>query len=126
MYSMQVVWHEEKDLDKAVWVNQGSFIKGQTSGTSSNNEWQRVTANDNEWYNEWQQMTMSDNEWYNEWQRVIQWVTTRDNKWQWVRVSGSYGTTNENGTVHFKEWTIAILSITKTHILLLQEMNGCN
>ena len=32
------------------------FIKRQTSGISSNNEWQRVvqrvTANDNEWYNE--------------------------------------------------------------------------
>ena len=41
----------------------GSFIKRQTSGTSSENEWQRmvqrVTTNDNEW----QQMTKSDNEW---------------------------------------------------------------
>ena len=25
-----------------------------TSGTTSDNEWQRVIGNDNEWYNEWQ------------------------------------------------------------------------
>ena len=45
-----------------------SFIKRQTSSTSS----------DNEWYNEWQRViqrvttsgTTSDNEWYNKWQRV--------------------------------------------------------
>ena len=46
---------------------QRSFIKRQTSGTSSDSEWQRVTANDNEWYNEWQPVTTSgttsDNEW---------------------------------------------------------------
>ena len=34
-----------------------------TSGTKSDNEWQRVvqrvTANDNEWYNEWQRVTTS-------------------------------------------------------------------
>ena len=54
-----------------------SFIKRQTIGTSSDNEWynewqrvvQRVTTNDNEWQrvttndNEWQQMTTSDKEW---------------------------------------------------------------
>ena len=28
------------------------FIKRQTSGTSSDNEWQQVTMNDDEWYNE--------------------------------------------------------------------------
>ena len=32
-----------------------SFIKRQTSGTTSDNEWQRVKTNDNEWYNDWQQ-----------------------------------------------------------------------
>ena len=72
----------------------GSFIKRQTSGTTSDNEWQRVTTSgttsDNEWYNEWQRMTTSDNEWQrvvqrvttndNEWQRVVQWVTTNDNE----------------------------------------------
>ena len=40
-----------------------SFIKRQTSDTSSDNEWQRMTTSgtiiDNEWYNGWQRMTMS-------------------------------------------------------------------
>ena len=64
---------------KILW----SFIKRQTSGTSS----------DNEWYNEWQRMTTSDNEW----QRVVQRVTTNDNEWQRVvqRVTTS-GTTSDN------------------------------
>ena len=34
--------------------------------------------------------------------------------------SDSSGTTNENGTVHFKEWMIAVLSMTKTDTLLFQ------
>ena len=65
-----------------------SFIKRQTSSTSSDNGWQRVTTSsttsDNEWLrvttsgttsgNKWQRVTTSDNELYNEWQRV----TTRD------------------------------------------------
>ena len=55
-----------------------SFIKRQTSGTSS----------DNEWYNEWQRMTTSDNEW----QRVVQRVTTNDNEWRVVQRV----TTNDN------------------------------
>ena len=38
-----------------------------------------------------------------------------------MRATDSSGTTNENGTVHFKEWMIAILSITKTDTLLLQD-----
>ena len=40
--------------------------------------------------------------------------------------SDSSGTTDENGTVHFKEWMIVILSMTKTDTLLLQGMDGCN
>ena len=36
-----------------------SFIKRQTSGTASDNEWQQVTTSDNEW----QRITKSDNEW---------------------------------------------------------------
>ena len=35
----------------------GSFIKSQTSGISSDNEWQRMTTSDNEWYNQWQRVT---------------------------------------------------------------------
>ena len=52
----------------------GLFIKRQTSGTSSDNEWQwsdndwqRVTGN---WWRVVQRMATSDNEWYNEWQQV--------------------------------------------------------
>ena len=60
------------------------------------NEWQRMTANDNEWY------TTNDNEWYNEWQRITadgsEWqrMTTsdkNDNEWQGMTRSGK---TNEN------------------------------
>ena len=35
------------------------------------------------------------------------------------------GTTNENDTVHFKEWMIVILSMTKTDALL-QGIDDCN
>ena len=82
-----------------------SFIKIQTSGTSSDNEWynewQRMTTSDNEWQrvvqrvttsgtvsgNEWQRVTTSDNEWQSvttsdkEWQRVVPRVTTHVNEW---------------------------------------------
>ena len=90
--------------------------------TTNENEWQRMTTSENEW----QRVTASGTTTDKEWQRVIQRVTTSDNKWQWVRASDSSGTTNENGTVHFKEWMIAILSMTKTDTLLLQGMDGCN
>ena len=35
------------------------------------------------------------------------------------------GTTNENDTVHFKEWVTAIFSVTKTDTLL-SGMDACN
>ena len=63
---------------------------------------QRVATSDNEW----QEVTTNDNEWYNEWQRVP-----------------TSGTANENDTVHFKEWMIVILTMTKTDTLL-QGMDG--
>ena len=70
-------------------IKQWSFVKRQTSGTSSDIEWQRVITNENEWYNEWQ-------EWYNEWYRVVQQMTRNEtigsewySKWQWM-------TTNDN------------------------------
>ena len=47
-------------------------------------------------------------------------VATSDNEWQRVTTSV---TTNENGTVDFKEWIIAILTMTKTDTLL-QGMDG--
>ena len=82
-----------------------SFIKRQASDISSD------TSSD-----EWQ--TTSDNEW--------QRVTKSDNEWQWVTASEISGTVNENDTVHFKEWMIAIISMTKRDTLLLQGMDGCN
>ena len=84
-------------------------------------EWQQVTTDD-----EWQRMTTRGNEWCNKWQSVTTSNTTSDNKLQWVTESDSSGITNENGTVHFKEWMITALSMTKTDTLLLQGMDGCN
>ena len=53
-------------------IKKRSFIKRQTSGTSSDNEWQRVV----------QRVTMSgttsDNEWYNEWKRLVQRMKAND------------------------------------------------
>ena len=69
--------------------------------TMSDNKQQRVTTSG----------TKSDKEW--------QRVTKSDDEWQWVTTSESSGTTNENGTVHFKEWMIAIISMTKRDTLLL-------
>ena len=92
-------------------------------------EWWRVTTNGNEW----QWMATSDNECYNKWLQMTVSGTTSDNELQWVvqgvvqrvtansndsqRVTSS-GTTNENGTVHLKEWMIGILSMTFTDRLL--------
>ena len=78
-----------------------SFIKRQTSGTSSDNEWQRMTTSDNEW----QRVTTSGATSDKEWQRVIQRVTTNDSEWQrmitsdkeWQRVITS-------GVTSDKEW----------------------
>ena len=53
-----------------------SFIKRQTSGISSDNEWQRVTKSDTKW-----QRVATNN---NEWQRVVQRVTKR---WQRMAMS---------------------------------------
>ena len=58
-----------------------SFIKRQTSRTSS----------DNEWYNEWHRIATSDNEWQRvEWKRV----TTGDIEWREVTTSGNFGQTS--------------------------------
>ena len=62
-----------------------SFIKGQTSGTTSDNKWQRVTAScttsDNEWQRVVQWVTTSGTKRDNEWQRVVQRMTASDNEW---------------------------------------------
>ena len=59
-----------------------SYIKRQTSATSSDNEWQRMATSDNEWYNEWQQVTTSGTISDNEWQRVTTSGAASDNEWQ--------------------------------------------
>ena len=72
--------------------------------------------------NEWQRATTRGTTSEKEWQRV----TKSDNELQWVTASESSGTVNENGTVHFKEWMIIIISMTKRDKLLLRGMDGCN
>ena len=68
--------------------NLRSFIKRQTSDTSSDNVWQRVKksgitsdTNDNEWYNEWQRVV----------QRVVQRVATNDSEWKRMTMSRYFG-----------------------------------
>ena len=46
-------------------------------------------------------------------------MTKNDNEWQQMAASG---TTNENDTVHFKEWMTVIKHKTDS---LLQAMDGC-
>ena len=68
-------WNKKRKYPNGaqIFTFQGSFIKRQTSDTSS------------------------DNEWHNEWQRVVQRETTRDNEWprvtindnEWQRVTTS-------------------------------------
>ena len=74
-----------------------SFIKRQTSDTSTSKEWQRVAMNDNEWYNERQRVTTNDNEW--------QQMTTSDSEWQRLTTSGHfdyfYFFSNNTGTYHY-------------------------
>ena len=53
-------------------------------------------------------------------------VKTSDSEFQCVTASESSGTENEKGTTHFKEWLIAIISMTKRDTLLLQGMDDCN
>ena len=90
-------------------------MKRQTRGSSSDNEWQRMTTSNNEWYNKWQRViqpvttngTTSDNEW----QRVVQRVTMKDKEWQQMTMSDS-------------EWQKVVQRLKKAH--LLQKMDDCN
>ena len=70
---------------------------GTTSGTTSDKELQRVTANDNEW----QQMKTSGTESHSKLQRV----TTNDNDWQRMTKSGTATKkdtfTSKNGWLQF-------------------------
>ena len=98
---IEIKWKKWRD-----WISFykiiGSFIKRQTSGTSSDNEWQRVTTSDTTSDNEWQQATTKGKEWYNEWQRVVQRMTTSDSERQRV-------TTNDNEW--YKEWQRVTISV---------------
>ena len=108
--------------------------------TTSENEWQRMTASDNEWYSEWQRVTTSGTTSDNEWQRVTksenQWqrVTTNGNEWQQVRTvvqqmkAAQY--TSKNGWLpsfqwqnkihhYFKGWMAAIRVVKKTFLKVL-------
>ena len=91
--------------------------------TTNDNEWQRVTTSGTTSDNEWQRVTTSGATSDKQWQRVN---TKSDNEWQQIVMSDSSDTANESGTVHFKEWMIAVLSMTKTDTLLLQGMDGCS
>ena len=62
-----------------------SFIKRQTSGTSSDNKWQRMTTNDTMSDSEWQRVITIDKEW----QRVAKSSITSDNEWQRLTTSGT-------------------------------------
>ena len=53
-----------------------------------------VTTSDNEW----QRVTMNENEWHNKWHRVVKLVTTSDNEWQSVVVLANFLFSREEPT----------------------------
>ena len=73
-------------------IKKTSFIKRQTSDTSSDNEWynewQRMITSGTTSDNEWNRVATNKDEWYNEWQRMITSGTTSgkmsDNEWNRV------------------------------------------
>ena len=87
------------------WCNNWQRVVQQE--TTSDNEWQRVTMNDNEW----QQMTTSDNE--------RQRKTTNDNEWQRMTASGHFDwfsfflIKEEPTTLHPKETLLTLKRILK-------------
>ena len=97
-------------------INVIKFIKRQTSGTSSENEWQRMKKSGTTSEYEWQQVTMRDNEWYNEWQRVTMSSTTSDNEWynEWKRVKTSD-----------KEWQRVTMNDEWQRMTMSGTTNGC-
>ena len=58
----------------------------------------------------------------NKWQGMTRVTTNGNNEWQQLTASGK---TNGSGTVHFKEWMIVIIFVTKTDGLL-QGRDSCN
>ena len=86
-----------------------SFIRRQTSGTSSDSEWQRVVRRVNASGNEWQWMAASGNEWErmtksdNEWQGMTTSGTTNDNEWPFRPIFLFFQIREESTTKHPKE-----------------------
>ena len=81
-----------------------SFIKRQTSGTSRDNEWQRVTTSGTTSDNEWQRVTTNDNEW----QRVVQRMATSDNEWPFQLIFPFFQIREEPTTKQPKENSLNI------------------
>ena len=81
-----------------------------TSGTTSDNEWQRVTTDDNKWYSEWQRVTTSgttsDNEWYNEWQRVVQRMKANESDFRFQNKTTMQCKTKVYSTTSFWKYNI--------------------
>ena len=72
----EIFWIVYKITDE--WYIQWQRVT--TSGTTSDNKWQRMAMNDNEWQRVVQRVTTSDNEWQydNELQRIATSDTTID------------------------------------------------
>ena len=60
-------------------LENGSFIKIQTSDISSDNEWQQVTMTDTISGSKWQEMTTTK---YNNWLQVAMSGLSSENEWQ--------------------------------------------
>ena len=104
-------------------TSEWSFINRQMSGTSSDNEWQRVTTSgttsDNKWQRVVQRVTTNDSEWQlvttngttsdNEWQRV----TTNDNEWQRVEWNNKWQRVAVSNTTSDNEWQQMAMSDSK-------------
>ena len=82
-----------------------------TSGTTRDNEWQRMTTSDNEW----QRVTTNDNEWQrkttkdNKWQRV----TKNDSEWSLWLIFLFFLIKEEPTTLHPKETLLTLKRILK-------------
>ena len=97
-----------------------------TSATMNENEWQRMTTNDNEWCNKWQRVTrsnttsdkewkqiaMSDSEWqqwYNQWKRHS--TLQRMDNCRPFNDKNRYSTTSKDGWLQLEWLNINRLSL---------------
>ena len=106
-------WSVKKGFQASLIILR-KLIKSRTSGTLSDNEWQRMTMSDNDCYNEWQRMTASDKESFNDWQRVVQRVAMNDNEWQRMTTSDNEWYNKwQRATTSDTEWRRMAMSDTK-------------